>query len=613
MPTACARPRTAHRRALSCLAALLAYGGFASPARAQSVTHGPILGRVSSDGIGIWARTNRPGAFRVRYGTSADSLQRASAPVATGLARDNTGWAHLTGLQPGTEYFYRLEADGDTPPVASFRTLPHRSAYADDRHNPRGLFNFSFEFACGNKQLGPDQPAFRTMLRDLGDRVHFAIQNGDWLYEEERDHPPSEWLRQSGGASFPRLVDLAPTIVGVWRNYKLYLERGADMAAWHREVPSFFVFDDHEILGDVNGAGTIGLRSRRAVFRDIGVQGWHDYLGWSNPMEHDQGIFFGRARLEAGNPVLRDESGGFEGLDLDRAATLTVHWGEPDAGVNEKELDDSGGDPNAGVYEVGGILDDTALRLRPAPPADSVSSYSIGRLNYWSRSIANAEFFFLDTRSHRQLHDIRDPFKEGVSMLGDRQKRWLKAGMLVSEADFLFVISSVNLMIPHVGPGMGGPNKDEAWTAVAAERDELIEFWDGLGKPVFVLTGDLHNSLAIEVSDNVWEFASGPHSSRNHPLVSEAGRPANGPFDSRGRTAQIRWSTFFLDDSAPSGRERPVFCVIRINNVFENPDSEGRQRWVAYPRPQAVIQYYDGLTGDLLYAESVLAAHSRHE
>jgi hypothetical protein len=28
---------------------------------------------------------------------------------------------------------------------------------------------------------------------------------------------------------------------------------------------------------------------------------------------------------------------------------------------------------------------------------------------------------------------------------------------------------------------------------------------------------------------------------------------------------------------------------------------------VAYPRPQVVFQYYDGFTGDLLYAESILA------
>ncbi len=605
MPSARASLRMLCGRS-ACRAALLV-AGLAAGAWAQPITHGPILGRISSDGIGIWARTSRPGEFRVSYGLAPDRLSNLSEPAPTALERDNTGWVHLQDLDPDTEYFYRLAGESDTPPVASFRTLPSAASLGDEQHNPRGLFNLSFEFACGNKQIDSEQPAFRTMLRELDGRIHFAIQNGDWLYEEERDFAPSRWLSQSGGARFPRIVDIAPTIVGAWRNYKLYLERGVDMAAWHREVPSFFVFDDHEILGDVNGTGTIGLRSRRAVFRDIGVESWYHYLGWSNPVPHSQSIHFGRARLEAGSPVLRDESGSFEGLDLDQAASLTVHWGEPDAGVNLKELDERGGDPNAGVYEVERILGDSELLLRPAPAHDSESSYSIGRLNFWSRAIANAEFFFLDTRSHRQIHDIADPFKEGVSMLGDRQLRWLTESMSRSEADFLFVVSSVNFIVPHVGPGMGGPNKDEAWTAIAAEREQLIRFWDGLGKRVFVLTGDLHNSFAIRITDSVWEFASGPHSSRNHPLVSEAGRPPNGPFDSRGRTAEIRWSTFFLDDSLPAGRDRPVYCVVRINNVFENPAADGSRRLVAYPLPQAVFQYYDGLTGELLYAESILA------
>ena len=81
-----------------------------------------------------------------------------------------------------------------------------------------------------------------------------------------------------GDAEIPRLLQIAPTITGVWENYKLYLERGENLAKWHRDIPSFFTFDDHELLADLNGTGTVGLRDRRVVFRDIGVQAWYDYL-----------------------------------------------------------------------------------------------------------------------------------------------------------------------------------------------------------------------------------------------------------------------------------------------------------------------------------------------
>ena len=599
----------------ACLVWAALLGAASLPAQAQQITHGPILGRPGATEMGVWARTDRPGAFRVRFGATAGELDRTSSPVSTTVDHDNTGWAHLTGLRPATTYFYEVvtgttQARPGGELSGSFTTLPAADTYRHPAHNPDGLFNFSFEYACGNRQPGDgDQPAFGTMLRRLKGGVDFAILNGDFIYEQRRDYPVADWLEQVGrpAGPAPRTVDLAPAIVGVWENYKLYLERGRDLSAWHREVPSLFVFDDHEILNDVNGTGTVGLRDRRAAFRDVGVQAWYDYLGWSNPIPERQGIRFGRASLTAGSNVLVDPEADFRDLRLDEAATLMVHWGGPTAGVNDLALDALGGDPNAGVYEVVEVLDATRLRVSPAADATGSASYSIGRLSYFSTRMANTEFFVLDTRSHRELHDIADPFAPDISVLGDRQKAWLQQAMRSSAADFLFVVSSVNLMVPHVLPGPDKRNKDEAWTAVAAEREELIDFWDSLGKPVLVLTGDLHNSFAIRITDRVWEFASGPHSSPNHVLGAESDRPPNGAYASRGREAEIRWSTFFPNDVGGPLR-RPVYAVVNVNNVFRNDGPDGEDVWVAYPRPQVVVQYYDGLNGDLLYAESILAA-----
>jgi hypothetical protein len=127
-------------------------------------------------------------------------------------------------------------------------------------------------------------------------------------------------------------VRTAPTIVGVWENYKVYLERGNNLALWHRVVPSFFTLDDHEILDNVFGSGTAGFRHRRAVFRDIGVQGWYDYLAWSNPPLFRQDAYFGEAELKAAlsrreiarSHMSRAEAllakGTFTQLDLEQAA-----------------------------------------------------------------------------------------------------------------------------------------------------------------------------------------------------------------------------------------------------------------------------------------------------
>ena len=591
----------------------------ASAAPEAVITHGPILGRLSHDGIGVWVRTSSPSRFRVTCRLKHVCV--AQSPFGeTRLQNDNTGWVQVTGLKPNTTYDYEVVLDsGYWMNGGSFTTLPDEDTVRNP-NNPSGLFNFSFEFGCGNQQNlledpGPNLPGYKTMYENLKGKIHFQIMNGDWLYEDKRDYPVSSWqeANQVTDAEIPGVVRFAPTIVGVWENYKLYLSRAEQLARWHRNIPTFFVYDDHEMINDINGTNSPGFRHRKAVFRDIGIQAWRDYLGWSNPLSdpNPQGIWFGKADLTEGNDILVDKEADFSSLDLDRASNLMVHWGTPTAGVNDDSLNDTGGHPAAGVYEIVKILDRNRLKIHPAPKADGEQvSYSIGMRNYYRLSVGNCDFFILDCRGHRQLHDKKNPWKKGLSMLSLEQKEWLKKGMRESVADFLFVVSSVNLTIPHVGPGP--PDKDEAWTVYMEEREELIKFWDNLGKPVLVLTGDLHNSFVIKITDRVWEFASGPHNSGNHSLMDEAMRPPNGDFEYNGRKVNIRWSTFVLDDVNyyPNELDLPIrpfpyYCVVRVNNVFNNPREPGGVRWVAFPQPQVLFQYYDGLTGELLYAEAI--------
>ena len=384
------------------------------------------------------------------------------------------------------------------------------------------------------------------------------------------------------------------------------------MMEWHRNVPGFFTFDDHELVNDIIGAGTEGYRSRRAVFRDIGVQGWYDYLGWANPTAVEQGIFFGTARLEEGSDMLVDPDADFTKIDLNEACNLHVHWGDKDAGNMDGDNGDfKGGDPNARVYSIVNVIDKNRVQIRPAATQTGSAGYSVGRYSYGTFKIANCRFILLDTKSHRDVHDIENPGKKGISMLGKKQREWVMDLMSKKDADFYFVVSSVNFMVPHVGGG-GGTNqfaatKDDAWTVFFDEREKLIDFWDGLGKKVFVLTGDLHNSFVAKITDDVWEFASGPHNSVNHRPEDEGGRPVNGIFKYGPRACDIRWSTTAMGDIPREARKMPHFCVVQINNVFNNPQKLGGERLVAFPRPHVVFQFYDGLTGKLEYAESIHA------
>ena len=597
------------------LEVLVIFAAAGAGAGAQQITHGPILGRLGSDHVGVWVRSSEPCSFTVRYGTAPDRLDQRSAPGATRLQRDNTGWVLIQGLKPETRYFYRAVAgDAVSPSVAapdgSFRTLPDSADYRDPELNPRGLFNFAFEFGCGNQQWARTErmAVFDMLLEKHADEIDFAVANGDWIYEQMRDYTPDQWREQVGIGEdrTPRLVSTVPSIVGVWENYKAYLARCASLAAWHRNVPSFFMYDDHEIVDDSAGAGQVGTRPRRGVFRDIAVQAWYDYVGWSNPVDFHQPIHFGTARLEAGSDVLVDDRADFTKINLDEAAELHVHWGGPNAGVEGKQYDHVGGDPNAGVYRIDRVLDAHRLEIHPPARQDGSASYSIGRLSYFTMRLANCEFVFLDTRGHRDLPPRDNPGRTDLSILGHKQKAWLKRVMAASDADCFFVVSTVNFMIPHVADVGTETAQEDSWTGYVEERNEMIRFFDSLGKKVFVLTGDLHNSFVVKIRKNVWEFASAPHNSGNALMTSEGERPPNGAYDSYGTECFIRWSTWFANGATIRAHRTKVSCIVSVNNVLPNAAPESQSGWQAFPHPQVVFAYYDGLTGRLLYAESIV-------
>ena len=581
------------------------------------VTHGPILGRPSDTSMSLWVRTDRAGEVKVLYGTDESNLDQTSKVVMTEVERDLTGIITLNGLKPNTRYYYRVY---DHQLRGSFRTMPCGEDFKNPEYNPDGKFNFRFEFACGNNQrgggdsAGPELVTYDTMNREIRDSLHFAILNGDWLYEQQREYPPSRWMQQVGlrPDQKPDVVKYAPTIVGVWENYKTYLSRGRNLAEWHRHVPSFYTYDDHETINDIYGTAEVGYVNRRAVFRDIGVEAWYHYLAWANPQAHNAEIHFGRGQLKAGSDVLTDPKADFTQLNLNDHANLHVHWGTTTAGVPDAKYDAEPGNPNSKVYEIVHVLGKNQVKINPPAVADGEASYSIGRRCYGKWAMGNCDFFLVDTRSHRDLHDVDNPAKPGASMLGKQQLKWLKDGISASKSDFIFIVSSVNFMVPHVGSGGGADKqatvkKDDAWTVFLDEREELIQFWDKLEQPVFVLTADLHNSFAIRITDNVWEFASGPHNSINHaPQNDEGNRPSNGKFKYGPRECDIRWSSYVLNDIPRAHRTYPHYCVVQVNNVFNNPVTFGDERWVAFPHPQVIFQFFDGYTGELRYSETIV-------
>src|SRR5436309_860566 len=78
----------------------------AAPAKDVEFTHGPILGRPAPDSMAVWARTSRPAAIHVNYGTEEQHLTNDTPPVSTTIDHDLTAVVPIAGLKPRTKYFY---------------------------------------------------------------------------------------------------------------------------------------------------------------------------------------------------------------------------------------------------------------------------------------------------------------------------------------------------------------------------------------------------------------------------------------------------------------------------------------------------------------------------
>lgn len=603
---------------------------------------GPQLGNVTTSSIRVWARTRQPGTFQVLYSTNEDlSGGQLSAPVQTSWERDATGWAELTGLKPGTRYFYALVSGGkviDTRvdgAVNSFRTLADSAAFRDPLLNPGGAFNFAFEIGTGNNQ-GKGQalpPTYRTIREKLRGKIDFQIQNGDWIYETGRDKTAEQWAAENGVKGVPQRVERARGITGVWENYKRYLAGSPDLANFYRDVPLFITLDDHEILNDVIGSGEAGFATdargkpfqkdigtrtdresdiERAVFRDPAEAAWDDYVGWSNPQANNAktgkpaDIHFGTAKTTAGSKVLTDPKADFTKLDLSRTSNLHVLWGFG----------------NTGVYDIEKVIDAHRIQLSHALPVSEQATYSIGTNRYTKFRVANSDIFLLDARSHRTLQEKYSDGSGGQkSMLGAQQKAWLERELKASDAQFVFIVSSVNLAVPHdngvwYGKGLASDQKDDGWTAQLSERAELLKTVQSLGKPVFFLTGDLHKSFVARVAPGVYDVATGPHTSAPHRLGDAGGSPPSGWYQSGDRLVNILWSsTQYRNDSTDRtrrpGNDWPIYTVVKVNNAYNVPDASGKDRWIAYPEPQVIFEFHDGYTGDLVFAHSVSSSEAK--
>ena len=592
------------------------------PQQSFPLTHGPILGNISSDSVKIWVRCSQETKFDILVDTQIPFSESAKVVSAkTDPSKDNTVAVQVKGLKANTKYFYAVRMDflagekgpaGPQPaslvdtrvenrdPWPSFRTLPDASSFPHD-FNPDGKFNFSFSIgACqrqrepkGNLGIYANPPAFDQLWKNHRHDLGFHIINGDYTYEEVIDG----------------------TRAGLENNYKLYLNRGRSLNRFLQHVPMFTMFNDHEVTDNIDGSGEVGLKDGNYLVRDPAVQVWEYYAGWTNDQAAHKGpVILGKGTAKE-NDILHDPNADFSNLKVEAISTLHVG---PFFKQGPKDKAARGG-PNIGVYRVEEVVDKNRLRVSPPFKRTGLPlSYSVGRHHYWDRVIGNMHFIFLDTRGERsEWKGVARSHDEDRFILGKTQREWFLKTAKESPAEFLFVISGDPWVIYHSAFHMKGESthsKGDGFAGYVHEREILLEALDQIEKPILILTGDLHHPFACQITDNVWEFLCAPVNSANHPLGTAGLPPLGGWFDSEGRKVKIKWCGGYPDNVHYLRQRHTTYTVIDVNNIVRAGKKQGTgYQYLAYDEPQVVVRFHDGYTGKLLYAEGISTLDARPE
>jgi alkaline phosphatase D len=235
--------------------------------------HGVASGDPLQDRIVLWTRTERPTDLRWTIATD----QALEHVVATGTAaaddaNDCTAKVDVKGLDPGSEYYYYFEADGDTSPVGRTRTLP-----ADGDH-----LRFAM-YSCAKYSAG-----YFNALGRMAERndLAFILCLGDYIYEYGNEE---KGLGRKIGRQFEPDNECR-TLADYRKRYSLY-RRDSQLQRLHRQHPFINVVDDHEFCNDTwrEGAGKHDEAEdgpwhdrREAAFR-----AWREWIPVRLPDESD--------------------------------------------------------------------------------------------------------------------------------------------------------------------------------------------------------------------------------------------------------------------------------------------------------------------------------------
>jgi alkaline phosphatase D len=259
-------------------------------ARLEPFAYGVAAGDLTSDSVVLWTRTPSAASVTTELAAS-DTFENLTAlpAVPATAATDFTVKVVATGLQPGTQYYYRFKVGSTVSPVGTFKT-----PYATDQDAA-----VTFAFSGDADWKWKPYPLLNSLIQEkldfflfLGDLIYETtdmkgqtavedLAGYRWKYRENREPRAGEPVNSQN----PMLA-----LYGKYGQYSIFDNHETGLSKADKNAPSYN--EGGAKAGDTFVNQTEGFKARLQAYREYQPVREETVSGTSGPRADGTGKFY---------------------------------------------------------------------------------------------------------------------------------------------------------------------------------------------------------------------------------------------------------------------------------------------------------------------------------